>query len=185
MVKKAYVPGSSGKRKKGSFSEYSKELKEKQKLKNCYGLSEEQFFSYAQKILKKTRNKTSSKEENPAELFVGMLESRLDSTVFRMGFASNRKQARQLVNHGHFFLNGKPIDIPSALTKKGDKISVRPNSFKNEYFSAIRASLKKYQPPSWVKIDKEKLEAEVINRPTIEEVAPPAEISSIFEYYSR
>jgi small subunit ribosomal protein S4 len=185
MVKKPYAPGSSGKRKRGSFSEYSKELREKQKLKNWYGLSEKQFFGYAREILSKAHSKDSNQEENPSEAFARILESRLDNVVYRMGFAPSRKQARQLVNHGHFFLNGKPIDIPSALTKKGDKIIVRSNSIKNEHFTALKISLKKYQPPAWLKVDKEKLEGEIINSPTLEEIAPPAEISSIFEFYSR
>ncbi len=184
MVKKAYAPGSIGKR-RTSLSEYGKELKEKQKLRNWYGLSEKQFFGYAQEVLSKMHAKNFKKEENPAENFIKILESRLDNVVYRLGFAPNRRQARQLVSHGHFLLNGKSIDIPSALTKKGDKITVRSGSLKNKHFSTLEPSLKKHQAPTWLKLDKTKPEGEIVGIPSLEEASPPAEISSIFEFYSR
>ncbi|MBU3964398.1 30S ribosomal protein S4 [Patescibacteria group bacterium] len=183
MIKKAYPPGSAGKRRGRALSEYGKELKEKQKLKEWYGLRERQFSNYVNKVLEKAhRAKT---EENPAELLVKELESRLDNTVFRLGIASNRAQARQLVSHGHFSVNGKPVDIPSFSLKKGDKVSIRPNSLKKPVFEKLSVNIKKYQAPTWLKLDKEKIEGEFIGKPNLEEVAPPAEISSIFEFYSR
>ncbi len=183
MIKKPYPPGSTKKRRSRALSEYGKELKEKQKLRAWYGLRERQFSNYVKVVLEKAHR--AKKEENPAELLVKELESRLDNTVFRLGITSNRAQARQLVSHGHFLVNGKPVDIPSFSLKKGDKISIRPNSFKKPVFAKLSVNLKKYQVPSWLKLDKEKIEGEFIGVPNFEEVAPPAEISSIFEFYSR
>lgn len=183
MIKKAYPPGNIGKGRGRALSEYGKELKEKQKLKEWYGLREKQFSKYVKGVLSKAHRARTAK--NPAELLVKELESRLDSTVFRLGFTVNRIQARQLVSHGHFLVNGKTVDIPSFSLKKGDKISIRPNSLKKPSFEKLSANLKKYQTPSWLKLDKEKIEGEFSGVPNLEEVAPPAEISSIFEFYSR
>jgi len=183
MIKKAYPPGNTGKRRGRALSEYGKELKEKQKLKGWYGLRERQFSKYVKEVLEKAHRAKGA--ANPAELLVKELESRLDNTVFRLGLAPNRAQARQLVSHGHFLVNGKPVDIPSFSLRKGDKISIRPNSLKKPVFEKLPANLKKYQTPSWLKLDKEKMEGEFIGVPNLEEVAPPAEISSIFEFYSR
>jgi small subunit ribosomal protein S4 len=183
MIKKAYPPGNTGKGRGKALSEYGKELKEKQKLKGWYGLRERQFSKYVKDVLAKAHRTKAAK--NPAELLVKELESRLDSTVFRLGFAANRVQARQLVSHGHFLVNGKTTDIPSFSLKKGDKVNIRPNSLKKPVFEKLSVNLKKFETPSWLKLDKDKLQGEFIGVPNLEEVAPPAEISSIFEFYSR
>jgi len=182
MIKKAYPPGQVSKRRRGGFSEYAKELREKQKLRHCYGLSEKQFKNYAMQVLERMHN-ASVKEENPAELLVRVLESRLDNVVYRLGLADSRVQARQLVVHGHFLLNDKPIRRPSALLKKDDRVSIRENSQKS--FVRVLPKLKKFVTPSWLVLDRNKVEGKVTGLPTLEEVSPPAEISSIFEYYSR
>jgi small subunit ribosomal protein S4 len=184
MIKKAYPPGSAGKRRRRNFSEYSKELREKQRLRNFYNLGEKQFRQYVNKVLERMHNK-AIKEENPAEALIRILERRFDNVVYRLGFADSRVQARQLVNHGHFFLNNKPTRRPSAILKKGDKISIRQSSQKSPFFTQIAPKLKKYQVPSWLILDKDKVEGEIKGLPTLEESAPPAEISSIFEFYSR
>jgi small subunit ribosomal protein S4 len=184
MIKKAYPPGAIKKRRGRPLSEYGKELREKQKLRKWYGLAEKQFSKYVKEVLDRIHS-ASSLTENPAETLIRRLETRLDNVVFRLGFAVNRAQARQMVSHRHFLVNGKPVNIPSFNLKKGDKISVRASSQKKEAFQKLSASLKKYQAPSWLDLDKGKAEGAVIALPTLEEVAPPAEISSIFEFYSR
>jgi len=184
MIKKAYPPGLIKKKRGRPLSEYGKELREKQKLRNWYGLRERQFSKYAKDVLDRTR-RASSADENPAELLIRKLETRLDNIVFRLGFSVNRTQARQMVSHGEFLVNNKKVDIPSFSVKKGDKISFSPKFQKKEIFKRLDVSLKKYETPKWLKLDKKKVEGEVIGLPTLVEASPPAEISSIFEFYSR
>lgn len=180
ITKRPYAPGMKGKRRKSPLSEYGKELREKQKLKGWYNLREAQFRKYAREILKK-RGKT----EDAGSLLIRKLEMRLDSVIYRLGIASSRIQARQLVLHGHFLVNGKIVRIPSYEVKKGDKISIKPQSAKKTVFQNLATVIKKYQPPSWLELNKDKMEGKILSFPTIEEVNPPAEILSIFEYYSR
>jgi small subunit ribosomal protein S4 len=180
LNKKPYPPGLKGKRRTRALSEYGKELKEKQKIRNWYNLSEHQFKKYIQEALRKRKS-----NENSAEFLIQKLEFRLDNVVLKLGFATSHSHARQMVSHGHFLVNGKPIDIPSYSVKIGDKISVRENSKKKNVFKDVALNLKKYQAPSWLKLDKSKPEGEILNKPTLEEVNPPAEVSSIFEFYSR
>lgn len=182
MIKKPYPPGEKRKRRRrgGGLSEYGKELAEKQKLKNWYNLSERQFRNYVKEVLEKR-----GRVEDAGALLVKKLESRLDNVVFRMGFASSRSQARQVIGHGHFLVNGKKVNIPAYQVKKGDKISLLPKSQKKATFQNLPTTLKKYKPPSWIELELEKLEGKVIGLPSLEEANPPAEISAIFEFYSR
>jgi len=182
MIKRPYPPGEKGKRRTGAPSEYAKELREKQKLRNWYNLGEKQFRKYVKEILAK-RGRTQA--QDVGTMLIGKLESRLDNVVFRMGLASSRREARQRVSHGHFLVNGRKVNIPSFQTKKGDIISLRPGSLKKPVFQNLTTTLKKHQPPSWIKLNIEKLQAEIVGSPTLDEVAPPAEISAIFEFYSR
>ena len=179
MIKKPYPPASK-KRRARAISEYGKELKEKQKLKNWYNLSERQFRNYVKKVLEKRGG-----AEDAGNLLIKKLESRLDNVVFRLGFTPSRVQARQIVNHGHFLVNGKKINIPSCQIKKGDIVSLSPKSREKVFFKSLPTILKKYKAPSWVKLNPEKLEGEIVGEPSLEEAAPPAEISAIFEFYSR
>jgi len=180
IIKRPYPPGEKRKRRTGASSEYAKELAEKQKLRNWYNLRENQFRNYVKEILaKKTRT------DDAGTLLIRKLEGRLDNMVFRMGFASSRRQGRQLVSHGHFLVNGRKVNIPSYQTKKGNIISLRLVSHSKAAFQNLVATLKKYQPPSWIKLNIKKLEGEITGLPTLEEITPPAEISAIFEYYSR
>lgn len=183
MLRRPYPPGKRKKR-RTSLSEYGRELKEKQKLRNWYNLKEVQFKNYVKEILKKRGQSVSSKEDAPT-LLIRKLEMRLDNIVFRIGFANSRPQSRQLISHGHFLVNGKRVNIPSFQVKKGDKISVTENSRKKNTFKDISTLLNKKQLPSWLSIDAKKLEGEVKSLPTLVEVAPPVEISMIFEFYSR
>jgi len=180
MVRRSYPPGEKRKRRPSPPSEYGKELREKQKLKNWYNLRERQFKKYVKETLK-----SRGRVEDATVLLIRKLESRLDNIVFRLGFAPSRAQAKQLVSHGHFLVNGKRIDIPSHHVKKGDVISFSSKSQKKNIFQTIKNSLKKYKTSSWLKLDVEKMEGEVLNEPAIEEVAPPVEISTIFEFYSK
>ncbi|MCD5396088.1 MAG: 30S ribosomal protein S4 [Candidatus Pacebacteria bacterium] len=182
MVTKPYPPGIRGKRRRGGLSEYGRELLEKQKLKYWYNLQERQFKKYVKEVLEESRKKG----KDATQALIRRLESRLDNVVFKLGFADSRRQARQLVSHGHFLLNGKPVNIPSIEVKKGDVIQVKPSSQNKDIFKTFSLlKLKKYHPPSWLKLDPKKMEGEVVGAPTLEEASPPAEISSIFEFYSK
>ena len=180
VLKKPFLPGKSQNKRTKPLSEYGKELKEKQKLKNSYNLSEAQFRKYVVGILKK-----QAKVENPAEALIQKLENRLDNVAFRLGFASSRVQARQFVSHKHFFVNGKSLNIPSHELKIGDKINIRLESQKRGAFKNLSSSLKGHIVPSWLELNKEKLEGKIVGKPTLEEVNPSAELSIIFEFYSR
>ena len=180
MIRKPYPPGPKSKKRARALSEYGKELKEKQKLKNWYNLEERQFRKYVKEILS-----ARGKVADAGAALIKNLESRLDNVVFRLGFAPSRVAARQTVSHRHFMVNGKPINIPSYLVKKGDKISINPSSAKKTIFQKLPLLLKKYNPPSWLKLDAEKLEGKVADSPNLKEAAPPAELSSIFEFYSK
>ena len=145
MIKRVYPPGKKSKRRNSRLSEYAEELRDKQILRAWYHLSETQFRKYVKSVLKKQH-----KVEDAASLLVKILESRLDNTVFRLGFAVSRAQARQQVTYGHFLVNNKPIDVPSFMVKKGDKISLKPASVKKTSFQNIKDYLKKYKTPAWV-----------------------------------
>ena len=180
IVKRPYPPGQKGKRRTRALSEYGKELREKQKLRTWYNLQEKQFKKYAKDILSLKRRK-----EDAATLFIRKLENRLDNVVFRLGFASSRRQARQLISHGHIKVNGKIIDIASFEARKGDIVEVDQKSKSKNIFKDVLIVLKKHQPPSWLKLDAEAFKGEVMGQASLEEAAPPAEISLIFEFYSK
>ena len=180
MIKRPYPPGKKGKRRSSSLSEYGKELREKQKLKNFYNLDERQFKGYVKKVLGRR-----GKVEDASSLLMKLLESRLDNAVLRAGFSNSRAQARQLVSHGYFLVNGKLINVPSFQLKKGDVLSVQPSKIKRTIFKDLKNLLKKQKTPSWLELDAEKLEGKIVKEPAWEEAATPVEISSIFEFYSR
>ncbi len=181
MIKRPYPPGPKKKRKSRGLSEYGKELREKQKLKNWYGLEERQFSRYVKKVLSKKRKSG----EDAADVLIKVLESRFDNAVFRLGLADSRPQARQMVSHGHFLVNGKKVDIPGYLLKKGDKIRISEKKAAKKVFEKLTETLKKKTLPSWFSFDANKLEGQLLNLPSMEEVVPPAEISLVFEFYSK
>lgn len=180
MVKRAYAPGPQKKRKGGSPSEYKKSLQEKQTLKKWYGLSERQFKKYVKQTLAKM-----GKVENVSNELIKELESRLDNVIFRLGFVDSRLHARQLVSHGYFLVNGKPVNIPSFNVKKGDIISIKESKKKKTIFIELQTQFKKKETPLWLNLDKEKFEGKSVGEPNLDEVKPPAEIPLIFEFYSR
>lgn len=180
MTRKPYAPGAKKKRRARPLSEYGKELKEKQKLKNWYNLEERHLKNYVKEVLEK-----KGAAEDTGDLLIKKLEHRLDNVVFKLGFNPSRSQAKQAVGHGHFLVNGRKVDIPSYALKKGDVVSLSEKSKGKTLYKNISNVLKKYTPPSWLKLDAEKMEGQVAGDPKLEEVSPPAEISAIFEFYSR
>lgn len=178
-VKKPYPPGLHGKKGTRKSSEYGQQLKAKQKVKNVYRLLEKQFKAYIKSAV--------ASKNDPYALILKKLESRLDNIVFRTGIAQSRDQARQIVGHGHFTVNGKKINIPSYETKMGDVVAVKENSKKASLFSTLVPQwLKKYDAPAWIVLDKEKMSAKINSLPSlIESGIQPKDLQAIIEFYSR
>lgn len=164
LVRKPYPPGilgkKKGKRSRRGVSEYGAQLKERQKIKLTYGLRQRQFENYFKEASKK-------KSGDAVSAFFMILESRLDNVIFRLGFSESRSGARQIVSHGHIMVNGKRVNIPSYETRIGEKISIRLQSVNKGMLKDLDAKFKKYNPPSWIKLDKQKKEGEIIGRPQI------------------
>ncbi|HMQ96401.1 MAG TPA: 30S ribosomal protein S4 [Candidatus Saccharibacteria bacterium] len=179
MARKSGIPGQHGQGRQGKMSMYATQLREKQKVRRTYGLLEKQFA----KLMKEASKRQGLAGENLLEL----LERRLDNAVYRAGFATSRRGARQLVSHGHFLLNGRRVDIPSIRLNPGDKIAVRPKSTKSGYFTQIDTVYgnTSQQPLSWLKSDVKKLAIEVTGKPKREEAEPDINEQLIVEYYSR
>ncbi len=180
LIKKSYPPGTKGKRRRRRVSGFGQELREKQKLRNWYGLSEEQFKKYIRKTLD-----SKKKGEDLEEELIKKFEKRLDNVIFRSGLAKSRKQARQLVSHGFFLVNQKPVDSPSFEVEKEDIVSVKEQKKQKNILKELKILLKKKEAPSWLKVNKEELELEIVGEPNLEEASPPADIPVIFEFYSR
>ncbi|MBI2050015.1 MAG: 30S ribosomal protein S4 [Candidatus Staskawiczbacteria bacterium] len=184
VTQRANLPGPQmgyqKKRRRKTASEYKKSLQEKQILKRLYGLQERQFKKYVKETLSRM-----GKVQDVANELVGSLEKRLDNVVFRLGFALSRAHARQLVSHGIFLVNSKPVNIPSFKIKIGDIVTIKESKKSKPVFKDLINSLKKKEIPSWLTLDKEKFEGKIIGEPSLQEVNPPAEISLIFEFYSR
>jgi len=180
MVKRPYPPGERGKRRKGPPSEYAKLLAEKQKLRLWYNLRETQLKNYVNKALSQIK-----KVKDTGDYLIKLLEMRLDNIVYRLGFATSRREARQLISHGHFLVNGKSINIPSYEVKVGDIISVKPQKLKKVVFKDLKDKLKKQTIPSHLSLNIERLEGKVVSDPKFDEVAPPVNIHSVFEFYSK
>lgn len=176
MIKKPYKPGVH-KKTRVLLSEYGRQLNEKQKIRKTYGLLEKQFKNYVKAAIKE---KGDSREN-----LMKKLEKRLDNTVFRLGWAKSRNLARQIVSHGHILVNNRKVNIPSYQVKIGDVIALKEKSKKSSLFENLKISLKKYQTPSWLSLNKEKLEGKVVSQPTIEDLGDLSGIGMIIEYYSR
>ncbi len=174
LEKRNYAPGQHGQSRKKS-SEYGLQLREKQKCKRFYGLQETQFRN----LFEKAERKKGITGEN----LLILLETRLDNVVFRLGFAASRKEARQLVTHAHFTVNGKKVDIPSYTVKAGDVIKVKEKSANSPKFKEIKDM--NLSVPSWVTVDAEKLEGKVVSIPTRSEIDTPVAEHLIVELYSK
>ena len=174
MERRGYAPGQHGQG-RSKASDYALQLREKQKTKRFYGLQETQFRN----LFEKADRKSGITGEN----LLIMLETRLDNVVFRLGFASSRKEARQLVNHGHFTVNGKKVNIPSYTVKPGDVIKVKDKSTNSPKFKEVKEMT--ITVPEWVSVDVEKLEGKVLSVPTREQIDTPVAEHLIVELYSK
>ena len=179
MAKKSGIPGQHGDMRVRGGSLYLTQLREKQKVRRLYGLLEKQFA----KLMKEAQKA----EGLTGEILLEYLERRADNIVFRAGFASTRRQARQLVSHGHFTLNGRRVDIPSIRLKAGDKLEVRAKSQKSEYFKNLDniVATSGVTPLSWMKSDAKKMTIEITGKPKREEAEAGINEQLIVEYYSR
>jgi small subunit ribosomal protein S4 len=174
VERRNYPPGDHG-RGRQKLSEYRLQLREKQKAKRYYGILEKQFANYY--------DKASRQQGITGENLLALLELRLDNVLVRLGFAASRRQARQLVRHGHWLVNGRRVDIPSYQVRAGDVISIKANSSAEP---AIRdATELTGQVPAWLQADHDTLTAKVLRKPERREVAAPVQEQLIVELYSK
>ena len=174
IERRNYAPGQHGQARKKQ-SDYGNQLREKQKAKRFYGMQETQFRNLFEKAAKR-QGKTG-------ENLLILLETRLDNAVFRLGFAASRKEARQLVTHGHFTVNGKKADIPSMEVKAGDVIAVKEKSQKSPKFKEIKEM--SITVPAWMEVNIDKLEGKIVAMPRREEIDTPIAEHLIVELYSK
>ncbi|MEG0770677.1 MAG: 30S ribosomal protein S4 [Clostridia bacterium] len=176
LSRRAYAPGQHGQSRKKN-SEYGLQLREKQKARRFYGILESQFEKY---FLMAEKQKGQAGEN-----LLRILESRLDNTVYRSGFAMSRPEARQLVLHGHFTVNGKKVNIPSYLIKASDVIALKEESKSSEKIKAILEANNKKPLPAWLTVDWDNGFAKVVSLPAREDIDLPVEEHLIVEYYSK
>ncbi len=176
ISRRNYAPGQHG-QKRAKLSEYGTQLREKQKTKSYYGVGEKQFRGYFEMA--------SNKKGVTGENLLQILESRLDNVVYRLGFGTSRAQARQLVNHGQFEVNGKKVDIPSYLVKAGDVIAVREIKKENITIKANVEANSARPVPAWLELNNETLSGKVIRLASREDVDIPVEEHLIVELYSK
>ena len=173
---RAYAPGQHGQGRKKS-SEYGLQLRAKQKARRFYGVQEGQFHHYFE-IAERKQGVTG-------ENLLKILESRLDNVVYRVGFASSRAEARQLIGHGHFEVNGHRVDIASYLLKAGDVIAICEKSKSLDKLKGVVEANASRPAPAWIDVDKEKCEAKVIALPERDQIDAPIEEQPIVEFYSK
>ena len=176
FARRSYAPGQHGQGRK-KVSEYGIQLREKQKARRIYGVLERQFRNYFAKADKQ--------KGITGENLLILLERRIDNVVYRLGFAASRTLARQLVCHGHILVNGKRLDIPSALVKVGDVITVAQNSAGGEYFKAVVQDLGQKSTPAWLVLTAESMTGKVDRLPSREEIDVPIAEHLIVELYSK
>ena len=176
ISRRNYAPGQHG-QKRAKLSEYGTQLREKQKTKTYYGVGEKQFRGYFEMA--------SNKKGVTGENLLQILESRLDNVVYRLGFGASRAQARQLVNHGQFEVNGKKVDIPSYLVKAGDVIAVRESKKENSTIKANVEANAARPIPAWLELNNETLSGKVVRLASREDVDIPVEEHLIVELYSK
>jgi small subunit ribosomal protein S4 len=166
-----------GQNNRKKISEYGVQLREKQKAKRFYGILESQFRRYYEMAIRK--------KGITGEILLQLLESRLDNVVHRMGFGSSRDESRQLVTHGHFFVNGRRVSIPSYLVKPGDEIMVADSSRKSTRFKDILDITGGKVVPKWLEVDQENLKGKVVSLPAREDIDLPIQEHLIVELYSK
>ena len=177
ITRRGKVPGQHGGARRGMMKDYGLQLREKQKAKRYYGVLEKQFGNYYVKA--------NAAEGMTGENLLKLIERRLDNTVYRMGIAESRRDARQLVRHGHFTINGKKADIPSMLVSLNDEIAVIEKSKSMPKFKALAETLANKNAPAWLDVDKEKMSAKVIALPAREDVDFEISEHLIVELYSK
>ena len=175
IVKRNYPPGAAGAKGKPRLTTYGSQLREKQKAKQTYGLSEKQFSTYF--------NKASKRTGNTAELMLQMLETRLDNVIFRLGYTKSRAQARQYVGHGYFKINNRKVDIPSYHVKVGQVITLAPRT--DKYKNLENLQIDSAKVPGWLFMDNDKKEGKIVAVPKLEEMTHNFDSKLIIEFYSR
>jgi len=180
IVKRNYIPGLHGPKQAGRpprLTGYGTQLREKQKAKKSYRILEKQFKNYYQKAM----NQAGETGDNLYKL----LEMRLDNVIYRSGFATSKNLARQLVNHGHFEVNGQKVSIPSYQIKIKDKITIKANSQKNKAFENLAETLKNAESPQWLNIDVKELLITVVDEPNLKAAPVGLDLKAIIEFYSK
>ena len=175
--RRSYPPGQHGQSRRRKRSDYGEQLREKQKVKRIYGIAEKQFRGYYYKAL---RTKGVS-----GHMLIQLLERRLDNVVYRMGFASDHAEARQLVRHGHFTINGKKVNIPSYLVRARDIVAVRESSQKMARINEALAAVDRRGVPQWIQMDKDNFRGAIAQLPSREDVTLPIREQLIIELYSK
>jgi small subunit ribosomal protein S4 len=175
---KNFPPGQHGQRRTRRPSEFGLQLREKQKVRRFYGVMESQFHKH----FVEAERRGGVTGDNLLQI----LESRLDNVVYRMGFADSRKQARQLVRHGHFMVNGRKTNVPSFLVKPGDVVTVRPQSRSRTYFTDYGEVLNTRRAPDWIGMDSSTLTGKILNLPSRDQIEVPSfNEALVVEHYSR
>jgi len=177
IIKRNYAPGFHGPKGHKRLSDYGLQLAEKQKAKKFYGLFEKQF--------RLTFEKAAKKKGDASKNFLRLLEMRLDNVVYRLGWAPSRALARQLVTHGHFLLNNRKNNVPSATVKLGQAITVKKTSANNRYFKNLTEKIKKANRPSWLNLEASDLSAKVLHEPHDADLPQNLNVQMIIEYYSK
>jgi small subunit ribosomal protein S4 len=177
IEKRNLPPGQHGKARKAKLAGYGLQLREKQKVKRIYGVLENQFRRYFE-AAERQRGITG-------ETLLQLLERRLDNVCYRLGLSTSRAQARQLVRHGHFLVNGKKVDIPSFSVRAGDVVSVRTGSVKNAAIVHAMEEVKGRGIPEWLQFDADKTAGRVVSLPTREQINLPVQEQLIVELYSK
>ncbi|GHU87022.1 30S ribosomal protein S4 [Clostridia bacterium] len=174
--RRAYAPGQHGQGRKKP-SEYATQLREKQKTRRFYGILESQFKKYFEMA--------NSQKGVTGENLLRLLEIRLDNVVYRLGYAMSRREARQMVNHGHFLVNGQKVNIPSFLVKVGDVIALKPTSKSRDRFKNTLEGNASRPVPRWLEINRDTFEGKIVNLPAREDIDLPVEEHLIVELYSK
>ncbi len=177
ISRRAYAPGQHGQARNKKASEYGKQLRTKQFAKRYYGVLEGQFYHYYEMATKM--------QGVTGENLLGLLESRLDNVVYRLGFASSRAEARQLVSQGHFTVNGRKVNIPSYLTKAGEMVAVKEASRSLGKLKAIAEATASRPVPKWLDLNRDTQEAKIVAFPAREDIDLPIEETLIVELYSK
>ncbi|KKR84284.1 MAG: 30S ribosomal protein S4 [Candidatus Uhrbacteria bacterium GW2011_GWF2_41_16] len=178
VKRRNYIPGVHGNTKKQPrLSSYGTQLREKQKAKRLYNIMERQFRRYF--------DMARAKKGNTANMLVQVLEQRLDNVIYRLGFGMTRRQARQMVNHGFFAVNGKKVDIPSFQVRIGDEISIQESKRERPMVKEVEQRLTKAQPAKWLHLDAQNLKGKVVSIPEGEDLQTVFDPTLIVELYSR